>query len=317
VNAADGTSVANYEYGPFGETVRMTGTMARNNPFRFSTKYQDDESDFLYYGYRFYKPSTGTWMSRDSLNEKGGRNLYALVRNRPVESFDVLGRSEPCNPNPTCGEDVTQETYNVLDRLVFYYDLLLASDLKCSACKTIIGLGPYGTGADKGAAGAWGIEQLAWAGFHYPITDTGIQVGDCGGQASVTFQRKCHYAGAVNYIMWGFIMRMCKDSAQAEPGNFESLDPELWFLDNAQTLVQFWNLQVYGIPPWEQIVRSKVGFTQVGYNGRMPGVSVFFPQPVPPWATPQHCGNPNEQVKTAKFNWVWQPINQWGDWPGL
>ena len=57
VNAADGTSLANYAYGPFGELFQQTGIMARNNPIRFSTKYQDDESDLLYYGYRYYKPS--------------------------------------------------------------------------------------------------------------------------------------------------------------------------------------------------------------------------------------------------------------------
>jgi hypothetical protein len=28
----------------FGEVVRSTGPLARNNPFRFSTKYQDDDS---------------------------------------------------------------------------------------------------------------------------------------------------------------------------------------------------------------------------------------------------------------------------------
>jgi hypothetical protein len=38
--------------GPFGEVIRATGPMAKTNPFRFSTKYQDDQTDLLYYGYR-------------------------------------------------------------------------------------------------------------------------------------------------------------------------------------------------------------------------------------------------------------------------
>ena len=50
--ATDGSSSAVYEYGPFGELLRATGPMAKANPFRFSTKYQDDETDLLYYGYR-------------------------------------------------------------------------------------------------------------------------------------------------------------------------------------------------------------------------------------------------------------------------
>jgi RHS repeat-associated protein len=69
VNAGDGTLAANYEYGPFGEVIRATGPMAKVNPFRFSTKYQDDETDLLFYGYRYYKPSTGSWLSRDPLFE--------------------------------------------------------------------------------------------------------------------------------------------------------------------------------------------------------------------------------------------------------
>ena len=52
---ADGAGLtAQYEYGPFGELLRATGPMARANPFRFSTKYQDDETDLIYYGYRYY-----------------------------------------------------------------------------------------------------------------------------------------------------------------------------------------------------------------------------------------------------------------------
>jgi len=94
VNAADGTMSANYEYGPFGEVIRATGPMVKANPFRFSTKYQDDETDLFYFGYRYYKPSTGTWVTRDPLEETGGKNLYAFVRNDPVDKADAKGQSE-------------------------------------------------------------------------------------------------------------------------------------------------------------------------------------------------------------------------------
>jgi RHS repeat-associated protein len=91
VNAADGTLVANYEYGPFGEVIRQTGPMAKVNPFRFSTKYQDDESDLLYYGYRYYKPSTGGWLSRDPDEEDGGDNLYNFAGNDGIDYYDIFG----------------------------------------------------------------------------------------------------------------------------------------------------------------------------------------------------------------------------------
>ena len=91
VNAADGTLLANYEYGPFGEVIRATGPMAKVNPIRFSTKYQDDESDLLYYGHRYYKASTGTWPNRDPIEEDGGNNIYEFVGNSPVNFVDFRG----------------------------------------------------------------------------------------------------------------------------------------------------------------------------------------------------------------------------------
>lgn len=91
VKASDGTVSANYEYGPFGELLRATGPMARANPFRFSTKYQDDETDLLYYGYRFYNASAGRWLSRDLIGEKGGINLYTLIHNDTINQVDKLG----------------------------------------------------------------------------------------------------------------------------------------------------------------------------------------------------------------------------------
>ncbi len=49
IDVATATITAQYEYGPFGELVRTTGPMAKVNPLRFSTKYQDDESALIYY----------------------------------------------------------------------------------------------------------------------------------------------------------------------------------------------------------------------------------------------------------------------------
>jgi RHS repeat-associated protein len=112
VNAATGAVSAQYEYGPFGEVIRETGSLAKLNPLRFSTKYQDDETGFLYYGYRYYNPSTGRWPNRDPLGEPGfenlrnskfvslphghksgssDANLYRLLNNQPISVLDVLG----------------------------------------------------------------------------------------------------------------------------------------------------------------------------------------------------------------------------------
>ncbi len=83
--------VARYEYGPFGEVIRASGTMAKLSAFRFSTKYQDDETGLLYYGYRYLDTSTGRWLSRDPIGENGGLNLYEFGSNDAVDKIDVRG----------------------------------------------------------------------------------------------------------------------------------------------------------------------------------------------------------------------------------
>jgi RHS repeat-associated protein len=94
VSAADGTTSAQYEYGPFGEALRQTGSMAKLNPIRFSTQFADDVTDVLKYLYRDFNPTTGRWLSRDPMEEKGGRNLYCFVANCPVNRVDALGLYE-------------------------------------------------------------------------------------------------------------------------------------------------------------------------------------------------------------------------------
>jgi RHS repeat-associated protein len=75
--------------------------MAKANPFRFSTKYQDDETDLLYCGYRYYNASTGRWVNRDRIEEKGGPNEYGYVRNRPLNEIDALGLSPVGSMGPS------------------------------------------------------------------------------------------------------------------------------------------------------------------------------------------------------------------------
>lgn len=60
-----GTTTARYEYAPFGEVLRASETGGFLNPVRFASKYHDTETGLVYYGLRYYRPSTGTWASRD------------------------------------------------------------------------------------------------------------------------------------------------------------------------------------------------------------------------------------------------------------
>jgi RHS repeat-associated protein len=100
VNTATGTLDASYEYDPFGATIKSVGPAATTQPFGFSTKYTDTETSLCYYGFRYYCPATGRWLSRDPIEESGASNLYGFVLNDSMDYFDPLGR-EPQSPTPT------------------------------------------------------------------------------------------------------------------------------------------------------------------------------------------------------------------------
>jgi RHS repeat-associated protein len=90
VDASTGQAVAYYNYGPFGEPYGDSGDTTAC-PFRFQTKWYDQECQHYYFGYRHYDPSQGRWLSRDPLGETGGFNLYAYCGNDPVNRCDPLG----------------------------------------------------------------------------------------------------------------------------------------------------------------------------------------------------------------------------------
>ena len=115
-SATDGSATGRYEYGPFGEPIRLSGPAVAQNPFRFSTKRTDNTTDLVLYEYRVYQSSTGRWLTRDPINEPGSKclrgehpkyrvdgeliddtrvdeekNLYHFVFNDPISLYDYLG----------------------------------------------------------------------------------------------------------------------------------------------------------------------------------------------------------------------------------
>jgi RHS repeat-associated protein len=103
-----GQTIAQFEYGPFGEYLSarvfdsagrpismaqgFTGAqLIRDLSFGFSTKYRDSETGLNYYGYRYYRSNLGRWMGRDPIEEVGGINLCGFVWNAPLNFYDRIG----------------------------------------------------------------------------------------------------------------------------------------------------------------------------------------------------------------------------------
>ena len=43
-------------------------------------------------GHRFYNPDTGRWLNRDPIEETGGKNIYGIAHNDPLNRVDIDGR---------------------------------------------------------------------------------------------------------------------------------------------------------------------------------------------------------------------------------
>lgn len=107
---------------PYGQLLEARGNSAKSNPFRFSTKYADDETGLAYYGYRYFAPEEGRWVSRDPIEEADTDNLYAAVGNAPPVYVDALGLATCGGPDPWhlllnytiggCGLSLTPEAIN-------------------------------------------------------------------------------------------------------------------------------------------------------------------------------------------------------------
>ena len=281
VNTSNGSVVATYEYSPFGECIEADAAMVSANPWRFSTKCTDGESGLLYYGYRFYEPGTGRWLSRDPVGETGGKDLYGFVRNSPVSLVDTDGRGlfgavfsgvgissggqnapaiplggafpgpvapQQSTPLQSCGKaDVTASVQQLLTKIGKDYD-------KWTYCQKVshcMALRYPGT-----ALNGWDIETLKDVGFGIWPFANNVPPGSAGTCANtVILGGKCYHGGAVNYVLWGKANALCHSTFPM------SFDPT-YSLASSRTTVFAWKT-VY---LWAQAGEA-MSFTGYGYQG--------------------------------------------------
>jgi len=96
-DGASGALLGGRDYNPWGdawveqwkdETAKVSFGGAG---FGYSTEYKD-ETGLIYYGFRYYSPDLGRFLSRDPLGESAsGVNLYAFCDNDPVNRREFFG----------------------------------------------------------------------------------------------------------------------------------------------------------------------------------------------------------------------------------
>jgi RHS repeat-associated protein len=111
VDGTNGTITASYAFSPWGKRSRIAGTEDVSNGY---TGHLWHESGLSLAVYRPYNPETGRWPSRDPIEEKGGMNLYEIVRNDTVNKIDYLGLA--CMVKMTCSK-VSETRPGIIDRM--------------------------------------------------------------------------------------------------------------------------------------------------------------------------------------------------------
>ena len=91
----DGNIISQEEYYPYGGTAVWTARSAVEADYktvRYSGK-ERDATGLYYYGYRYYQPWSGRWLSSDPAGTVDGLNLFRMCRNNPVTYTDPDGRN--------------------------------------------------------------------------------------------------------------------------------------------------------------------------------------------------------------------------------
>lgn len=89
----DGNIISREEYYPYGGTAVWTARSvaeANYKTVRYSGK-ERDATGLYYYGYRYYQPWAGRWLSADPAGTVDGLNLFQMVKGNPVSYIDDNG----------------------------------------------------------------------------------------------------------------------------------------------------------------------------------------------------------------------------------
>ncbi|WP_244941625.1 RHS repeat protein [Serratia inhibens] len=89
----DGNIISMEEYYPYGGTAVWavrSAVEAEYKTIRYSGK-ERDATGMYYYGYRYYQPWAGRWLSADPAGTVDGLNLFRMCRNNPVTLRDEDG----------------------------------------------------------------------------------------------------------------------------------------------------------------------------------------------------------------------------------
>ncbi|ADI39195.1 RHS repeat-associated core domain-containing protein [Waddlia chondrophila] len=92
IDADSGAPVQWYHYSAFGKCTPFSQQYKPvDNPWKFSSKRVDQETNLIYFGKRYYMPGVARWISKDPLGTPDSVNRYAYSLNQPMTRIDPFG----------------------------------------------------------------------------------------------------------------------------------------------------------------------------------------------------------------------------------
>lgn len=301
---SEGNVRAHYEYDGFGNISAQSGNLAAANPFRFWTKYTDNETGLVYHRFRYYSPEMGRWHSRDPLAEDVKCGIcYTLLDNNPMSKVDPGGReahgaqAASRRTADKSGPDVTMATRLAMTDIRNTFRDKWNSRQKCIACQYLIHVETF--------LRAWDIEPIAHLGMNgYFLFNPPASIGVGKGERTVQFRRSAYgdnshnqvyYASAVNYVEWGLANRLCFDFFQ----QFDRQAALTWSLSHARLSAMMYKDLIY--PMADILARDQaLEFTSFGYDytGNIEAVSM----------NSILADTANVVAPGQRLKWAWQPF---------
>ncbi len=170
---AGGNVRARYSYDPFGRRTKLAGDLEAD--FGFTGWFIAAEAGLAMARFRAYDPELGRWLSRDPLQKaelEEGANLYAYVRNNPINATDPLG---------LCCEKEFKTLQSAIEASVEACGAAQKeAERKCKANYDAIGKGDVGLqGADYVCRKAYNDANFICAGFQMQVAIATLRLMEC------------------------------------------------------------------------------------------------------------------------------------------
>ena len=285
-----------YSYYAFGNLLSIAG--GTSNPYLFTGERFDAETNFYYLRARYYDPGVGRFLSMDPFpgTEFSPITLhpYLYCQNNPVMFVDpsgeyvidvfsqgisissILKKFLPKNIIPssfgTCGPDITQALKNTVQKIRNRFHSW-SRPVREMACANLY--------SPQKAGGAWEIMELL-SGKGGQLENFLKDFPECATslcQNTVEVNGECYSAGAVNYIAFGVMSKLCHIPEQA-----------------METAIYAWKITRYGHLPDEEVI----GWAFAGYAG--------WPEfPIIPKSSHTRCKSCAYKAQNQDFTVLWVP----------